>query len=577
MISARTLRNGLLLVTVLLHGVVVAQRQRVRFTSEADIPVKWLRNTEVASVQQVPTAVSDQLALLYAQGYLEASIDSCITEGTTTTCPILLGKPYRWAKLSGSGVPAEIASEAGFKEKLHSGRPVSPEQVGQLMEDLLRHRENAGYPFARVWLDSLQEVQDGLYASLQLDQGPLVRFDSVVVKGDARTSMRYLQTYIGVKPGDVYNESLVAAVEKRIRELPFLTQRQRPYVQFTPERTKLYLFLDHKKASSINGILGVQPDPFTGRITITGDLDLRLRNALRRGEAIALNWRKLQDQTQDLRLGFNLPFAFNTPFGVDANLRLFRRDTTFLELNARGGLDYLLSGNDKVSVFVNTKNSNRLGSNLITQPGLADVNILSYGLGLQRERFDYRFNPRRGHSLVMEGSVGRKRTTTAVLLPPGSEPNQLQPDIRTVQYELVGKAVGHVPIKRRSTMRFVAQGGWMVNDDLYRNELYRVGGLLTMRGTDEASIYASAYAIGTIEYRFVYEENANFFLFVDQGWWEDSAALEYVSDAPLGFGVGTTFETKAGLFSLTYALGREFDNPVLLRGGKIHFGFISLF
>jgi len=574
---ARTLRNGFLLATMLLHGAAVAQRQRVRFTSEAEIPLKWLRNTEVASVQQVPVAISDQLAVLYAQGYLEASIDSCVTEGTTTTCPIILGKAYRWAKLSGSGIPPEISSEAGFKEKLHAGRPVSPKQIGQLMEDLLRQRENAGYPFARVWLDSLQEMQDGLSATVRMDQGPLVRIDSVVVKGDARTSMRYLQTYIGVRPGDMYNESLVAAVEKRIRELPFLTQRQRPYVQFNPERTKLYLFLDHKKASSINGILGVQPDPISGQITITGDLDLRLRNALRRGEAIALNWRKLQDQTQDLRLGFNLPFAFNTPFGVDANLRLFRRDTTFLELNARGGLDYLLSGNDKVSLFVNTKNSNRLGSNLITQPGLADVNILSYGLGVQRERFDYRLNPRRGHSLVLEGSVGRKRSTTAILLPPGSEPNQLQPDIRTVQYELVAKAVGHVPIKRRSTMRFVAQGGWMVNDDLYRNELYRMGGLLTLRGTDEASIFASAYAIGTVEYRFVYEENANFFLFVDQGWWEDASALAYANDTPLGFGAGTTFETKAGLFSLTYALGRQFGNPILLRGGKIHFGFISLF
>jgi hypothetical protein len=45
----------------------------------------------------------------------------------------------------------------------------------------------------------------------------------------------------------------------------------------------------------------------------------------------------------------------------------------------------------------------------------------------------------------------------------------------------------------------------------------------------------------------------------------------------LGFGAGITFETKAGLFSITYALGRAFDNPVALRGGKVHFGFLSLF
>ena len=93
----------------------------------------------------------------------------------------------------------------------------------------------------------------------------------------------------------------------------------------------------------------------------------------------------------------------------------------------------------------------------------------------------------------------------------------------------------------------------------------------------DSSIYCSAYAIGTLEYRFVYEENANFFLFVDQGWWEDAAQDQLVTDAPLGFGVGTTFETNAGLFGLTYALGRQFDNPFELRGGKVHFGFTSLF
>lgn len=570
-------RALLLPIALLLGTAALAQRQRVRFTTPEDIPTKWLRNTEVNSPDQLPAAISAQLAVLHAQGYLEAHVDSCQSGDAGITCPLELGQAYRWARLGSHGIPREIMSEARFKEKLMTGRPVSPRQLGRLMDDLLRERENSGHPFARVWLDSLRRDADGMHAVLRMDQGPLVTFDSVVVRGDARTNLRYLHTYIGIKPGDVYNESLVLGVEGRIRELPFVTQRQRPYVQFTPERTKLFLFLDHRKASSINGVLGLQPDPVTGRIALTGDLDLRLRNALKRGEAIALNWRALADQTQDLKLAFNLPFAFNTPFGVDADLRLFRRDTTFLELNARGGLDYLLARGDKVSLFVNTKNSSRLGSNLITQPGLADVNILSYGLGIERERFDYRFNPRRGHSIDLEGSVGRKRTSTAVLLPPGSEPGTQAPDVRTVQYEVFGKAVGHVPIRRRSTVRFVAQGGWMVNDDLYRNELYRMGGLRTLRGTDEAAIFCSAYAIGTVEYRFVYEENANFFVFVDQAWWEDAAGEDYVQDTPLGFGAGTTFETKAGLFSLTYALGRAFDNPVSLRGGKVHFGFISLF
>lgn len=564
------------LAIVLLASKVEAQRHRVRFEADSVLPGKLLRPIDIAGPEQVPAATTRFLSDVHALGYLEASIDSCTQEDHGTTCQVTVGRVYRWARLSGAGIPAEIASEARFREKLHNGRPVTPRRVGRLFEALLQYSENNGHPFASVRLDSLRGTEQGLVATVVLDRGPMIRIDSVVLKGNLRTNMRYLQSHIGIRHGDPYNESLIRGAENRIRDLPFVTQRQRPYVQFTPARTKLYLFLDEKRASSINGILGVQPDPVDGDITLTGDLDLRLRNALKRGEAIELQWRRLQDQTQDLRVRFNLPYAFNTPFGADLNFRLFKRDTTFLELNARAGLEYMLLRGDKLSLFLNSKNSDRLGSNTISLPGLADVNILSYGIGTERERFDQRLNPKRGHAFQFEGSVGRKRTSTAVFDPIGGGADAA-PDIRTVQYELVGRAIAHVGIKRRSTVRFMGQGGWMINEDLHSNELYRIGGLRTLRGMDEQSIFASAYAVGTVEYRFLYEENSNFFLFVDQGWWEDASKDTLIHDTPIGFGAGTTFATKAGLFSITYALGQQFGNPILLRGGKVHFGFISLF
>jgi hemolysin activation/secretion protein len=209
---------------------------------------------------------------------------------------------------------------------------------------------------------------------------------------------------------------------------------------------------------------------------------------------------------------------------------------------------------------------------VVLQPDLADVELLSYGLGIQRDRFDYRFNPRKGIGIQAEGSVGRKKSTTAL---PG-EADQPEP-VHTTQYELNGLVVGHLPLGGRGTVRLVAQGGAMVNDLLFANELFRIGGIRGMRGVDEASIYCSSYAIGTAELRFILEENSNAFVFFDQGWWEDQSQDALVTDAPIGFGAGTSFETKAGIFSLTYALGRQFENPIELREGKVHFGFTSLF
>jgi len=559
---------------VLFASLAFGQKQMVVFNAPAELPARWFKPIEAGSAQQVPAIIDGQLAFLHGQGYLEARITGCTADSVDrrVECDLEVGRPYRWARLSGAGIPFEFASEARFRERLFNGRPIAPRELRKLIEDLLRRSEDNGFPFASVRLDSLRESVDGLHATIRMDLGRQVRIDSVVIRGDARTNLRYVQSHIGIREGDLYQEATVRSIERRLRELPFIAQRQRPYVQFTEERTKLFLFLDSKRASSINGILGVQPDALTGKVKITGDLDLRLRNALRRGESIDLNWRSLADATQDLKARLNLPFAFGTPFGMDGQIKLFKRDTSFLEVALRGGLDYLMLRGDRLGVFVNSKTSERLGRTIGAIPGLADVKVLSYGISLSRERFDYRFNPRRGHSARLEGSVGRKRTTTAVI---GQE--EPPPGIRSAQYEVEGVLVGHLAMGKRGTVRFGLQGGAMINDDLYRNELFRFGGLRTLRGTDEASIYASSFAIGTIEYRYVYEENANFFAFFDQGWWEDASRNGGASDRPIGFGAGTTFETKAGLFSLTYALGRQFENAVLLRGGKIHFGFTSLF
>ncbi|HQI46911.1 MAG TPA: hypothetical protein PLC59_12715, partial [Bacteroidales bacterium] len=60
-------------------------------------------------------------------------------------------------------------------------------------------------------------------------------------------------------------------------------------------------------------------------------------------------------------------------------------------------------------------------------------------------------------------------------------------------------------------------------------------------------------------------------------YYDSKTVQKYIHDTPYGFGAGVCFETKAGIFSLTYALGKQFDNPIYLKSGKIHFGVVSYF
>ena len=96
MSTLRGILGALLLCLGCMHSS--AQRHQVRFKSTEELPTKWLRNTEVPTAQQLPNAISTQLAVLYAQGYLEAYVDSCTTDSLGSTCPLVLGRVYHWAR-----------------------------------------------------------------------------------------------------------------------------------------------------------------------------------------------------------------------------------------------------------------------------------------------------------------------------------------------------------------------------------------------------------------------------------------------------------------------------------------------
>jgi hypothetical protein len=53
--------------------------------------------------------------------------------------------------------------------------------------------------------------------------------------------------------------------------------------------------------------------------------------------------------------------------------------------------------------------------------------------------------------------------------------------------------------------------------------------------------------------------------------------LPVFNDKPYGLGAGLNFETKAGIFSFTYAVGSLQDEPLSFKEAKIHFGLVNLF
>ena len=148
--------------------------------------------------------------------------------------------------------------------------------------------------------------------------------------------------------------------------------------------------------------------------------------------------------------------------------------------------------------------------------------------------------------------------------------------LHSYQFRFNFSGAQFVQLGRQTTLKLGANAGLFQSPTVFRNELFQIGGNRLLRGFNEESQFVSQYALGTIEFRLLTGLNSNFFGFVDGGW--GKYPLEAVqSHTYISTGAGLSFQTKAGLINVTWAVGRRNDPEFNLRQSKIHIGFASFF
>ncbi|MCB0640269.1 MAG: BamA/TamA family outer membrane protein, partial [Phaeodactylibacter sp.] len=493
-------------------------------------------------------------------------------------------------------IPEPYWRAAGLRSNRYDTAPLYPEALARAQEQLLKLFENNGYPFARIYLDSLTWTDaQAISAYCFVDRGPLVLFDELKLEGDVKISNAYLESYLGIRAGMPYSREKVLRMRERLQELAFLQEKKDPAITFWRDKALLTLFLERKKASRFDFLLGVLPtDQFSGkRVLITGVLNAALQNQFGLGETLLGRFEQLRPGTQELEIAFSYPYVLQLPFGVDVSFEQYRRDSTFNDVIFDLGLRYLLEGGNYLKAFWNRTNSGLLSVNenqIINNRSLPEnLDILNTRLGLEYHlsQVDYRRNPRKGWQLLLQGSIGFKNISPNTQILELEDPQDPAFDFATLydtltlsstQYRGHLSLAGFLPLFNSMTVMGRFQGGYIGADQpIYKNEQYRIGGSRLLRGFDEEAIFSTVYGVLTLEYRLLLDRNSYIYLFSDFGYIEDITATSRRFDRPLGFGGGLTFDTKAGLFGISLALGRQQENPFDFRNPKIHFGYVSFF
>lgn len=534
--------------------------------------------------------------VILSKGFPASSLDSIFYDSARARVKIYLGEKYKWVQISTDSIDPNVLDHIGWNEKQFDNKIIDFARLHSEQEKIIEYYENNGFPFAEVSLKNIEIKNDSIKAQLIVNKGALYHIDSIRIYGKVKIKNLFLQHYLGISKGSLYDFEKLKEVSKLLKDLPFLQEHQSWDVSMYGTGATLNLYLEPKKSSQINALVGFQPgNTITGKAQITADVHLDLKNTLGNGEGILVNWQQLQPQSPKLNLGYTHPYIFNSNFGFDFSFGLLKSDSSYLQLNGIFGLQYIISASKTFRIFYQNERSYLLAGGIDTNqiiltkqlPPNIDVGSGNIGIGYHFVNTNYRLNPRKGNEFDITTTAGIKKTTKNSNIVSLKDPsdsafnfNSLYDSIKlkTYQFKIVASGAHYFPIGKSSTFKAALSVGVLESPQTFQNELFRIGGYQLLRGFDEESIYANRYGVFTAEYRYLVGINSYFFGFSDIGFTKTKFLNTEYSNSFISGGIGLAFETKFGLLNLNFAVGKRNDENFNLRNAsKISFGYINYF
>ena len=418
-----------------------------------------------------------------------------------------------------------------------------------------------GFPFSKLKLSNIEiKNDDNLAAKLIIDTNQQKRtISNILIKGYEKFPKSYLRHYLKIKPNQVFDLNQIKTQTQQLQNLRFATEAKPPEVLFSKDSTTLYLYLKKTQSNSFDGFLGFGTNEETNKIEFDGYLNLNLTNNLNFGETFKLLYKSDENDQNTFQTNLTLPYLFKSPIGVDLSLNIFRKDSTFTTVNQSAKLHYQITPKHKIYTGILFEESNNL-LNEITTASIFDYKKNYFSLA-------YEFTKPQANNLLfpinsyiyLETNFGNRKETN-----------------QTERQSLLSISAYKIFNLNQKNSVFIRTNGALINSDSYfENELLRFGGINSIRGFEENSLFATLYGLINTEYRFQLNNSLYLHSVIDAAYFENKISSH--QEKLFGFGIGFGILTKSGLFKLNYANGKSKNQQFQLSNSKIHVSLTTNF
>jgi outer membrane protein assembly factor BamA len=414
------------------------------------------------------------------------------------------------------------------------------------------------YPFSKVKLSKIINPANGVViAYLNVDKGKSRRIQSVTIKGYEEFPKGFIKHYLNIKTNQDLNIDQLNAKTQTLDQLNFAKLISPPEVLFTQDSTIVYLSLSKTNSNTFDGFLGFGSNANTGAVEFDGYADLRLINNLNAGETFLINYKSDENKQKTFNTSLELPYVFNSPLGIELGLTIFKKDSLFSTTEQRFKLLYPITPQHLLKLGVNTSQSTTLTETQTSTAQDYKNEFYTFSYHHQKPNFQDRLYPikRQLHLQLSGGS----RTLD---------------QITSNQYAYNLKAQIQLNLNPRNSIytRLDLQG--LESETYVFNELIRFGGINSIRGFEENSIYANWVGVFNSEYRYRLNSNLYIHTIIDAAYYE---APTISGEKLYGFGFGFGLLTNSGLLRFNYANGKNNHQPFKLSDSKIHLSLTTRF
>lgn len=516
---------------------------------------KW--HQDINSANQEVISLMTKLERL---GYIENKLNSFLKiNDSLFKAEISLNNQYKTVRIFRDPNMSFEFLKTKIKNNTSDFVDIDIQNLETVLQGINKELSSKGGPFAVVQLTNLERLNNKIIkANLKIEESVKRNIDSIIIKGYEKFPKGFLKHQIKLTNSTPFNLDNIKKQTTNFQNINFVNQVREPEVLFTQDSTLLYLYLEKEQVNTFDGFLGFGTNEDSNKIQFDGYLNLNLINNLNYGESLRLFYKSDENEQRTFDVNVNMPFLFKTPIGVTANLNIFRRDSTFQNAEQSFKVDYQINLKNRVSLGISGLNSTNLSgaTNLFIQDFKSTFYLAQFN-HITPQFYDLLF-PVNFYFDLSAGFGNRISRDTSI--------NQTLVKINT--YKIFN-------LNNRNSVYVRIDGASLFSDNYFENELFRFGGINSIRGFEENTLLANLYGVINTEYRYKLSSNLFVHTVFDAAYSENKITDN--TNKLFGFGFGFGLLTNTGLFRFNYSSAKTEDQPFRLSDSKVHISLTTQF